>query len=120
MIVDQRLKLFAPNWFKRISRSKSIGGLLKKSNIMRGISEQKLDLQSYPDCIVGEAYNFTDSYRTSFAYPTRKTCKKCESIAKRVTYGPKNPWLDSSKKYFQRVIREFCNHIEKVHGKKLS
>jgi len=115
MIVDKRLRKIAPLWFERINRSKTLHGLLpqkilKESHLLFS-QERTLDITSFNCCMVGEAYEFDAIYKSD----GELRCNKCTSIAERVVYPIKNSYRKDSVSYFQRVIREFCNHLEKDH-----
>ncbi len=120
MLVDKRLRSISPLWYERITKSKSLNGLLRKLEVQQHFKLYQqpvtLDIQQYRNCIVAEPFGFDDVYNEKKQMNHSLNCKKCTSISQRVAHPIKNPNSYNSKKYFQRVIREFCNHIERIHG----
>lgn len=120
MKVDPRLEKISPNWYRRIKRAKTVGGLLRKITLKIGIMEHTLNLKDYPSCIVGEAFDFSEAYRFKAFNDNTQNCKKCYSISQRFPWGPSHSWQNNSLSYFRRVVKEFCNHVEKDHGVNLN
>ncbi len=124
MLIDKRLRSISPLWFARITKAKSMSGLLRKQEVKKHFKlyqqDVTLDIQSYKGCMVAEGFDFDDVYNKDKQVDHDLNCRKCTSIAQRVVYPIKHHWHSDSKKYFQRVIREFCNHIERDHGVNLS
>lgn len=124
MKVDQRLRSLSPLWYERISKAKSLRSLRRKYNVDEihnlFTESRTLDIEAFEGCMVGEAYMFDKSYINDHS---EIKCKKCMSIAQRVFYPIRNVnhFVDKETgiKYFQRVIREFCNHAERKHGAQL-
>ena len=120
MLVDKRLRSISPLWFARITKAKTLSGLLRKQEVKKHSllyqQDVTLDITSYKNCVVAEGFDFDDVYNKDKQMNHDLNCKKCTSISQRVVYPIKHSWQESSKKYFQRVIREFCNHIERDHG----
>ena len=65
--------------------------------------------------MVAEGFNFDDVYNKD-KQNHDLNCRKCTSISQRIVYPIKHHWRENSLKYFQRVIKEYCNHIERDHG----
>jgi len=119
MKVDQRLRSISPLWFARFSSAKSLSSLLIKKEVQQHSKLYKqavtLDIQSYSCCMVAEGFGFDDIYNEE-KHKHDLNCKKCTSISQRIVYPIKNNWREDSLKYFQKVIKEYCNHIERDHG----
>jgi hypothetical protein len=124
MKIDRRLRSISPLWFARITKAKSLSGLLRKKEVKKHFvlyqQDVTLDIQSYKGCMVAEGFDFDDVYNKDKQMNHALNCNKCTSIAERVVYPIKHHWRTNSIKYFQRVIREYCNHIERDHGVVLS
>ena len=124
MLIDRRLRSISPLWFARITKAKTLSGLLRKQDVKQDFKmyelSKTLDIQAYSGCMVAESYGFDDVYNEEKQRSSDLNCKKCTSISQRVVYPIKHHWQDSSKKYFQREIKEFCNHVERDHGVNLS
>lgn len=124
MLIDKRLRSISPLWYARITKAKSLNGLLRRQDVDRHFKlydrEVTLDITKYHGCMVGEAFDFDDVYNESKQKDHVLNCKKCTSISQRVAHPIRNPNSYNAKKYFQRVVKEFCNHIEKIHGVNLS
>ena len=123
MKIDQRLRSISPLWYERFRKSKSLSGLLRKKEVQKHFNLYQLpvtlDIQSYKGCMVAEGFDFDDVYNKEKQVNEDLNCRKCTSIAQRIVYPIKHHWRTDSIKYFQRVIREYCNHIERDHGKLL-
>ena len=124
MLVDKRLRSISPLWYERITKAKSLNSLLRKQEVQQHFKlydlPVTLDILQYPNCIVAEPFGFDDVYNEKKQMNHSLNCKKCTSISQRVAHPIKNPNSYNANKYFQRVIREFCNHIERIHGVVLS
>jgi len=120
MKIDRRLRFISPLWFARFEKSKTLRGLLRKQEVQQHskLYQQAvtLDITSYKCCMVAEGFDFDDVYNKEKQTNHDLNCKKCTSISQRIVYPIKNFWHEGSVKYFQRVIREYCNHIERDHG----
>ncbi len=119
MKIDQRLRSISPLWYARFTSSKSLSGLLRKKEVQQHSKLYKqavtLDIQSYKCCMVAEGFDFDDIYNKD-KQNHDLNCRKCTSISQRIVYPIKHHWRENSLKYFQRVIKEYCNHIERDHG----
>lgn len=124
MLIDKRLRSISPLWYARITKAKSLSGLLRKKEVQRHFPLYQqaitLDIQSYKGCMVAEPFDFDDVYNKEQQMNHDLNCNKCTSISQRVVYPIRKHWRTDSTKYFKRVIREYCNHIERDHGVYLS
>jgi len=123
MKIDRRLRSISPLWYERFTKSKTLSGLLRKKEVQKHSKLYKqavtLDITSYKCCMVAEGFDFDDVYNKE-KQNHDLNCRKCTSISQRIVYPIKHHWRTDSLKYFQRVIKEFCNHIERDHGVILS
>ena len=124
MKIDQRLRSISPLWYARFSKAKSLSGLFRKKEVKQHSKlynqDVTLDITSYRCCMVGEGFDFDDVYNKDKQSNHDLNCRKCTSIAERIVYPIRQHWRDNSLKYFNRVIKEYCNHIERDHGVILS
>lgn len=116
MIIDKRLRKLSPLWYKKISRVKTLKGLLRKTTVRQGLVVRELDLASYGCCMIGEAFGFDRAYINEpkmFGNP--QYCKTCFALSDAVIVPPRNSDTMTIGD-FQKIITKFCDHVEKVHG----
>jgi len=118
--IDPRLEKISPLWYQKILRCKTLKGLLRKTTVQNGLITRKLDLADYGCCMVGESYGFDKGYcNESMFNPNPTYCKECFKFSETVIIPSRD--IDNYEiKNFQVIISDFLDHVEKVHGVKLT
>ena len=112
MIVDPRLFNISPFWARQLQRIRGVSGL-KRPHEPTNLSGKTMKMSNYSCCVVGEAYGFEQSYQTSFN--SKRKCKTCNSIASNFLVF-KNESTEHAIPRFEKLIVQFCNHVERYHG----
>lgn len=115
MIVDPRLTNISPLWADVLTRINSVSGLLKKRYVAFRLTTKKLDITDYSFCMIGEANGFDRRYLKTY----ENGCSDCDKIANAFNVSRKDK-NEIEIPRIEKVIVEFCDHVEKYHGVHLS
>lgn len=112
-----RLEKFSPLWVKKIRKTK-----FEKIHVQCKVNGQKLDLDDYPTCVMGEAHLFekvTVPY-TEYVDKHGDGCLKCHELS--MAFGNHSPafagggdTLRGDENVFYKVIGRTVRHLETKH-----
>jgi len=122
MIVDPRLSLVSPHWYKKIRKAFKLSQLLSKTKADIGSGYyQTLDVSQAGCCMIGESHDFDAKYynferekkdKKKLKYIVPSGCIGCTRYSSDIYQIIKNgkPHLQ-----FRKCITNYLNHLEFEH-----
>ena len=116
MNIDERLKSIAPMWYGKITRARTISGLLNVSKVNDDGYVRELNLALPHACMCEESHGFDAAYYNHELKPENQVtsgCPSCTFYSSRVYWSIKT---DFDYEEFQRLISLYLSHVQRDHG----